>query len=252
MVKKPTVGLVIADSDNYSLARNAIENSLRQIDVKEVLVFSDNSLLASGYRHIPIKKIASINEYNQLILAELPRYLNCDYYLLIQYDGFALNRHKFSPDFLSCDYIGALWPQHPFHRVGNGGFSMRSRRIIEATAQLSVLHSNEEPEDAFICRTIRPLLETRFKISFAPEDVAKRFSFEAIGQSTDTFGFHGFYNLPLVYANNLDYLFAQMPNTTIRRRREELIRGSALLPSQLRAHFDFLLSEAIETIGRPS
>lgn len=252
MVKKPSVGLVIADSDNYSLARNAIENSLRQLDVKEVLVFSDNPLLASGYQHIPISKIASINEYNRLILTELPRYLNCDYYLVIQYDGFALNRHRFSPDFFSWDYIGALWPQHLFHRVGNGGFSMRSRRIIEATAQLSTLHSAEEPEDAFICRTIRPLLEARFKIAFAPEDVAARFSFEAIGKPTDTFGFHGFYNLPLAYANNLDYLFAQLPVTTIRCRREELLRGASLLPSPLRAHFDSLLSEATETISRSS
>ena len=39
-------------------------------------------------------------------------------------------RGLFSERFLNCDYVGAFWPHHQEFCVGNGGFSLRSRKLI--------------------------------------------------------------------------------------------------------------------------
>jgi hypothetical protein len=76
--------------------------------------------------------------------------------------------------------------------VGNGGFSLRSRRVLEASRELPL----DPPliEDVIICRRCRPDLE-RQGIRFAPEAVASRFSYERMPPRGDEFGFHGSFNL---------------------------------------------------------
>ncbi|HEY5412006.1 MAG TPA: hypothetical protein VIJ94_14885 [Caulobacteraceae bacterium] len=46
------------------------------------------------------------------------------------------------------------------------------------------------------CRELRPLLEQRHGIRFAPVELAERFSFEHGAPPGPTFGFHGAFNLP--------------------------------------------------------
>ena len=55
--------------------------------------------------------------------------------LLIQWDGYVVNPEAWDPAFLGCDYLGAKWYWHDDGmRVGNGGFSLRSRRLLDALA----------------------------------------------------------------------------------------------------------------------
>jgi hypothetical protein len=75
--------------------------------------------------------------------------------------------------------------------VGNGGFSLRSRRFMEACSRIiKIMH----PEDHHICRTYRKQLEAE-GMRFAPIEVAERFSFEGYLQPhkilTNQFGVHG-------------------------------------------------------------
>jgi len=78
--------------------------------------------------------------------------------------------------------------------VGNGGFSLRSRRLhqILGKPEFAPLH----PEDTVICRTWRRTLEDEHGIVFAPPDVANRFSAERMGDIGQSFGFHGLFNMP--------------------------------------------------------
>jgi hypothetical protein len=104
--------------------------------------------------------------------------------LIVQHDGYILNPDLWTDEFLEYDYIGAPWEDGT---VGNGGFSLRSQRLMETVASMTWrLHH----EDCLICGPLRgPLEDAGFK--FAPTDVAARFSFERYAAGYQrTFGFH--------------------------------------------------------------
>ena len=123
---------------------------------------------------------------------QVPR--DTEFVLAVHKDGFVLNPERWSDEFLAYDYIGPPWPQSfgLLQRVGGGGFSLRSRRFLDAMAAHGALDTH--PEDLFFCVRIRPQLE-RLGLRFAPVDVACRFALEYPVEETpadDTvvFGFH--------------------------------------------------------------
>jgi hypothetical protein len=76
-----------------------------------------------------------------------------DFVLSVQLDGFPTRPDLWSDDFLQFDYIGAPWPAelNPY-RVGNSGFSLRSRKWHEVSATLPY---NNQGDDEFWCRDAR-------------------------------------------------------------------------------------------------
>jgi hypothetical protein len=137
---------------------------------------------------IKIRPIKSIEEYSYFIIKEAYKYVNTKYVLIIQCDGFILNPSGWRNDFLMYDYIGSPWWHYKDDcNVGNGGFSLRSRRLMEAVA-LDDNINQYHPEDFIICRTFGQYLKDKgFK--FAPDYVACRFSIEHEGWDGQ-FGFH--------------------------------------------------------------
>jgi hypothetical protein len=110
---------------------------------------------------------------------------------VVQWDGFITDPTRWDPRFLEYDYIGAPWPdQDP--AVGNGGFSLRSRRLVDALAAMDT--PEVHPEDHRICQLYRPQLEADFGIRFAPVELAARFSWETGEPPGPSFGFHAFFN----------------------------------------------------------
>ncbi|MEK7835439.1 MAG: hypothetical protein AAB298_04740, partial [Pseudomonadota bacterium] len=79
------------------------------------------------------------------------------------------------------------------HTVGNGGFSLRSKALLQALQDPRVVAA--DPEDRAICLTHRRYLEEQYGIAFAPNAIAERFSFEHIEPTRPTFGFHGQINI---------------------------------------------------------
>jgi hypothetical protein len=73
--------------------------------------------------------------------------------------------------------------------VGNGGFSLRSRKLLNAVKQIPPIPSY--PEDRTICHVFGKQLEQQFGIRFAPVKIADRFSYEFRIPETTPFGFHG-------------------------------------------------------------
>ena len=113
---------------------------------------------------------------------------------MAQWDGFVLDPDRWEDHFLDFDYIGAPWPQfHDGHDVGNGGFSLRSRKLLEACRDRRFIA--EHPEDVSIGRTNRELLENGYGIAFADRAIAARFAFERSSPGTPAFGFHGIFNM---------------------------------------------------------
>lgn len=127
------------------------------------------------------------------MLRDLLQHIATSHALCIQWDGFVLDGTAWDPSFLDYDYVGAPWPHfNDGHNVGNGGFSLRSRRLLEACRTLPF--GDYPMEDVLICREWRPQLE-RQGIRFAPESIARRFSFERMAPKGGEFGFHGAFNL---------------------------------------------------------
>jgi hypothetical protein len=128
------------------------------------------------------------------MLGELHRYIATRHALCVQWDGYVLRASGWDHAFLDYDYIGAPWPHFDDSMtVGNGGFSLRSQRLLAATAGLR--RQTGEAEDITICRTNRSLLETSEGIRFAPPELARKFAFERHWPRGEEFGFHGAFNM---------------------------------------------------------
>lgn len=142
----------------------------------------------------PIPPIRSRHDYSRFMVHELHQFITTSHMLCVQWDGYVLDGQAWSPDFANYDYIGAPWPHFSDGRaVGNGGFSYRSKRLMEICSRIAEPFG--EAEDVLICRSLRPRLEKDFGMRFAPEFVARRFAFERLPRRGDEFGFHGTFNM---------------------------------------------------------
>jgi hypothetical protein len=205
------LGVVIADTyPDKRVARFAVERTLREFPVDQCLLLSDSSFVA-GAKHICIDPLASLSSYNELILDRLASWTDCDGYLVIQWDGFVVEGQRWRAEFLDCDYIGAPWA-HLGRAVGAGGFSLRSRNLIEVLHELRSQEAARDivtAEDVQISFKYRDMLEA-YGLRFARAEIASAFAFErpltvpdrrpVAGQNA--FGFHGVFNFPLVLAED--------------------------------------------------
>jgi len=114
--------------------------------------------------------------------------------MVVQWDGHVLDASRWHTDFLAYDYIGASWPQFADgHDVGNGGFSLRSCRLMQLCRDPAFQPSH--PEDVAIARINRDWLE-RQGMRFATRALADRFAAERAGNVTASFGYHGAWLMP--------------------------------------------------------
>jgi hypothetical protein len=166
---------------------------MRKCTFARVLFVTDRDFAIDGIDCEVVPAITSREAYSRFVMKELAGHVGTDFVLLVQWDGFVVNAGAWSDDFLDYDYIGAKWVFYDDgHTVGNGGFSLRSRRLLEALRDPHIVP--DEAEDVAICRTYRTHLEQAHGIRFAPEAVADRFAFEASYWTTPPFGFHGLFN----------------------------------------------------------
>ena len=185
------VSLVCVESRRPALAVHALQRCLRQARFKECLLLSPQApTLPEDIRHVPIAPITSVAAYSDFIVGKLGDYFTGEHVLIVQWDGFILDATRWDARFLDYDYIGAPWLDSA-RTVGNGGFSLRSRRLWDALR--AVNPQSMHPEDACICIEYRSQLEAH-GIRFAPPGLAELFSWEAPEPATPTFGFHGFFN----------------------------------------------------------
>lgn len=200
-----TVSLVCVETRRHALALHALEHCLRLAQFKECLLLSPTTpAMPSGIKHVPIADIDSVAAYSDFIVGRLGDYFSGEHVLIVQWDGFVLDAARWDARFLDYDYIGAPWPDAA-RTVGNGGFSLRSRRLWDALRDIDPVTTH--PEDTCICIEQRSALEAR-GIRFAPTELAETFAWEAPEPLQPTFGFHGFFNFHRVMPEPelIDYL----------------------------------------------
>jgi hypothetical protein len=145
--------------------------------------------------------------YSKFMLHELHRFVTSEHCITIQYDSCIINPSLWTDEFLEYDYIGAPWLNQWANRVGNGGFSLRSKKFLDATKILPYAgnHYIKEfnSEDFYAC-VLQYQTMLQLDIKFPRIELAKRFSTEhPIPEcphkyddlsTYNSFGFHGEFN----------------------------------------------------------
>jgi len=197
MLEIPSVTLACIDTANQALALRALQRSRSGVQFARAALFTDalpeGVVAPAGVDVVPIRRIASRDDYSRFVLKELVDHVHTPHVLLVQWDGYVHNAAAWDPAFLDCDYLGARWFWHEDgHDVGNGGFSLRSQRLLRALKDPRI--ELVEAEDLTIGRTFRDLLERDYGIRFGSGALADRFAFEAAYPIGTPFGFHGLFN----------------------------------------------------------
>lgn len=206
MMKLSNVTLLGVDCVNVERLQAAMDVCQKSIQFGAVKLLT--SMSTDDQRLVKIPHIGDVQEYSRFCAEELVKYVDTDYVLVVQYDGFILNSESWTDEFLKYDYIGAPWlvanwsvrdfnfPENLLGKrvVGNGGFSLRSKKFLEVSAKLiregkiPQIH----PEDVSLCIWHKDLLDAE-GMSIAPVELAQQFSVEGDDDVYNSqFGFHGF------------------------------------------------------------
>jgi len=187
-----------ADSNRIDHYRLIVDYMMSTIEFGSVKMLLVEDPQINGVDFVKINPIESLNDYSDFCLKELHKYIDTDYCLVFQDDGFVLHPELWKTIFFEYDYIGAPWPPRPNwpaptrmdRRVGNGGFSLRSKRLLDFTKNFEV---DGHAEDVVIVVEKRELLEAA-GLRIAPMHIALDFSIETAFTETQsmfsTFGFH--------------------------------------------------------------
>ncbi len=215
MIDLKDVTLIVVSSIKFEETLFALNESRKNINFFETVLVSHEKpdFYPEDIRLGKCERVKSISEYNNYMIYNLYDHVKSEFALCINYDGYVTNANKWDNDFLNYDYIGAPWPLKddayidPFGnhiRVGNGGFSFRSRKLLNVPNLTNVpfdvnrndfykhMGANLDNEDGNICVHNRHIFE-KFGCKFAPVEVAARFSRESAlpeFNHIETFGFH--------------------------------------------------------------
>jgi hypothetical protein len=190
--KLSNVDIVSINCVDPTSSAHAIYYSRRNIEFGKSILITHEDIDLDDIELHRLDKL-DWNGYNDRVL-NLKEHTNNDYVLLIQDDGHVVNPMQWTDEFLNYDYVGAPWPfedswvekqpeklrpylrkNFPKNRVGNGGFSLRSKKFLEFSSQYD--SCDEWGEDIFLCN-IKYDEAIAYGIKFAPFDLAVKFSYE--------------------------------------------------------------------------
>ena len=209
-LKLPDVTLLSATSSEVDAAQVSMRISLHNIEfgASKLLSSSSPKKKYPDIEYISIPPLNNVDDYNKIIFQDLHKYFRTSHCLIVQADSFIVDSDLWKDEFLKFDYIGGPWPNKievnpnlilnlEKNPVGNGGFSLRSRKLVEATSKINFesLNFPMKAEDVLICYYLyQEMVDSG--IRFAPPKLAAEFSLEntdgLYGQNVNSvFGFHG-------------------------------------------------------------
>ena len=170
------VTLLCVDTVDYKRGRDVVCKCLKVVGFKHISL--------SGGKTIPpeiLKASDPLPKYSAFCLHHLYKYFNTSHCLIVQHDGWIVNSDAWRDEWLEYDYVGCqtVWTEPGEEgKGGNGGFSLRSRKLMELA---SLTAHDPHPEDMVLSclppRGIRNELEAA-GCKFAPAKVQKIFGLE--------------------------------------------------------------------------
>lgn len=204
MIELKNITLATVSSVEHDEHIRALRYSSQYFKFGRTLFISDKKISEAGIDWIECEEIKDKLDYSFYMVNEFPNHIDTEFVLIVQADGFIINPHKWTEIFLEYDYIGAPFPDEPQYgftgdtRVGNGGFSLRSKKLIDMPLKLNfpnrVKGVDRWWEDNYYCVAQRDNLQKN-GCKFAPLEVAKHFSHEypwldPDWEKIEPFGFH--------------------------------------------------------------
>ena len=209
-LKLPNISLLaIAHKKDVDQTQVSMKISSENIDFGAIklLTSAQPKIKYPDIEYVPIKPM-NLEEFNKTMIEDLHKHFETTHCLFVQADSFVVNYKLWKDEFLKYDYIGAPWSDELVinenlvlnvkkNPVGNGGFSLRSRKLLRTTAKIDYdsLKFPLKSEDVVVCHYLYDkMIEEGIK--FAPPKLASQFSIENVnnlyGQNLDSvFGFHG-------------------------------------------------------------
>jgi hypothetical protein len=200
------VTLVAATSVKVEETLTALINSCKGIRFNSIKLLTDANCEKEGVDIYHIPKMSNVDEYSRFMVYDLADYIDTEFAITVQHDGWIINPDKWSDEFYKYDYIGAPWPlpndhfsyRDPFNnivRVGNGGFSFRSKKLMSLPKKLNLEwkpYHGFYNEDGFIAIHNKHILE-QWGCRYPTPEIAAHFSQEiktpeCVGVTP--FGFH--------------------------------------------------------------
>lgn len=176
----------------------AIKHCQKMVAFYDTVYLTDHIVNETNIRHVPVRNIPSIKDYQtfivnespDLILSSIPDTFN-GHFLFINWDGFIINSESWTNEFLDYDYVGAPWPWFDY-KVGNGGFCLKSSKFIRFQQHICRNHKVIHNEDVELCIILRSIFE-EYNCKYANKELAYCFSTE-VGDiaKNKSFGFHDF------------------------------------------------------------
>ena len=149
-------------------------------------------------------RITSSRDFDFYAFEELGKHVQTSHMLMVQYHAWILRPELWRDEWLEYDFIGAPWYEAPefislstgeMVRVGNGGFSLRSKKLLDMPKKLGIHTISDRGytnDDGLINSYYRKLfLENG--IHYPDVHVASVFSHEndiPENKGIPTFGFH--------------------------------------------------------------
>jgi len=217
-MKNLAIDLVTVNTLNPHTALKAMDYSCKNLEFNNSYIFTDKPIRSDKHEIIRINKFKSIDDYSNFVLNFENFQFKSDFILIIQDDGFVINPNKWSDSFYEYDFIGAPWPETDKisnvrfgkeeiiakrkNRIGNGGFSLRSKKYLNYSSQFN--NCRGYPEDLFL-NALNYEKAKKKNLNFPPPEKAYKFSTETpfFGKSKNilldsryalgisSFGFHG-------------------------------------------------------------
>lgn len=203
-VNIPSVSLVAIACTKVPETIEAMRKCQAQMEFNRSILFTHEDIQPEGIDIIKVDKL-DYKGYNEFVAMKLWQYIGADYVLLVQNDGMITDVSKWTDEFFKHDYIGSPWPipeddktyrtpSGRLVRVGNGGFSLRSRKLLRAPTILGLEFTDNGTgfwhEDGNLCVYHRETLEKN-GIKFAPVELAAQFGTElTVPETRKSFGGH--------------------------------------------------------------
>lgn len=204
MLELPSVTLCAVFTVAHELTLRAVADCTRVANFGAVRLFTDRPLQWTGPSHGVDRKcvqagpFADLAEAGRFTTYTVPEHIETSHALFIHWDSWILDPSAWRLEFLEYDLIAAPWYWHmEGFRVGNSGFCLRSKRLIDFLAANETEFPVGDPEDLTLCRDYRPRLEN-LGFRWAPEALAYEFSFERSRIAKKSLGFHGAFNFPQI------------------------------------------------------
>lgn len=207
MIDIPEVTLIAVTSIEIDKTIERMKKSSEEINFGEIVFVSHEkpANLPSDFIFRKCEEIKDINVYNKIVFKDLWKYVFYSHCLLIHWDSCVINPSKWEDKWLEYDYIGAPWAirddAYIWHRtgehirVGNGGFSLRSKKLMNIPRMHDLPLLEEQGwynEDGNICIYHRKRM-LDLGVNYAPVEEAAKFSWEVPVKENFgimPFGFH--------------------------------------------------------------